>query len=88
MYDLNIEYEEMLGSRLYAMGGLRLVGSLKWFVSFAEYHLFNGALLQKRLIIWRSLLIIATPYESYVTADRRRFGTQWRRGIKLTIDLR
>jgi len=30
---------------------------------FAEYHLFYRALLQKRPIILRSLLIIATPYE-------------------------
>jgi len=31
-------------------------------VSFAEYCLFHRALLQKRPIIWRSLLIVATPY--------------------------
>ena len=29
---------------------------------FAEYRLFYRALLQKRPIIWRSLLIVATPY--------------------------
>ena len=44
------------------MGWLRLVGSLKWQVSFAEYRLFYRALLQKRPIIVRSLLTIATPY--------------------------
>ena len=44
------------------MGWLRLVGSLKWWVSFAEYHLFYRSLLQKRPIIWRSLLVAATPY--------------------------
>jgi len=44
------------------MGWLRLVGSLKSQVSFAEYSLFYRALLQKRPIILRSLLIIATPY--------------------------
>jgi len=43
------------------MGWLRLVGSLKLKVSFAEYHLFYKALLQKRPIILRSLLIVATP---------------------------
>jgi len=43
------------------MGWLRLVGSLKWQVSFAEYCLFYRALLQKRPIILRSLLIVATP---------------------------
>ena len=31
------------------------------FVSCAEYRLFYWALLQKRPIIWRSLLIVATP---------------------------
>jgi len=44
------------------MGWLRLVGSLKSIVSFAEYRLFYRALLQKRPIIWRGLLIVATPY--------------------------
>ena len=32
-------------------------------VSFAEYSLFYRALLQKRPVILRSLLIVATPYE-------------------------
>ena len=44
------------------MGWLRLVGSFKLQVSFAEYSLFYRALLQKRHIILRSLLIVATPY--------------------------
>ena len=44
------------------MGWLRLVGSLKLHVSFAEYSLFYRALLQKRPIILRSLLLEATPY--------------------------
>jgi len=44
------------------MGWLRLVGSLKLLVSFAEYCLLYRALLQKRPIILRSLLIVATPY--------------------------
>jgi len=39
---------------------LRLVGSLKLQVSFAEYRLLYRALLQKRLIILRSLLTEAT----------------------------
>jgi len=43
------------------MGWLRLVGSLKLQVSFAEYRLFYRARLQKRPIIWRSLLLVATP---------------------------
>jgi len=44
------------------MGWLRLVGSLKLQVSFAGYSLFYRALLKKRPIILRSLLIVATPY--------------------------
>jgi len=44
------------------MGWLRLVGSLKLQVSFAEYSLFYRALLQKRRIVLRSLLIVATLY--------------------------
>ena len=44
------------------MGWLRLVGSLKLQVSLAEYRLFYRALLPKRPIILRSLLIVATPY--------------------------
>ena len=45
------------------MGWLRLVGSLKLYVSFAEYRLFYRALLRKRPIILRSLLTVATtPY--------------------------
>jgi len=43
------------------MGWLRLVGSSNLQVSLAEYSLFNRALLQKRPIILRSLLIVATP---------------------------
>ena len=45
------------------IGWLRLVGSLKLQVSFAEYSLFCTAFLQKRPIILRSLLIVATLHE-------------------------
>ena len=41
------------------MGWLRLVGSLQLYDSFAEYRLFYRALLQKRPMILRSLLIVA-----------------------------
>ena len=54
----NLKYH--LASHL-DMGWLRLVGSLELQVSFAEYRLFYRALLQKRHIILRSLLIEATP---------------------------
>ena len=43
-------------------GVAAIVGSLKLKVSFAEYRLFYRALLQKRPIMLRSLLIVATPY--------------------------
>ena len=43
-----------------AMEWLRLVGSLKLYVSFAECRLFYRSLLQKRPIIVRNLLIVAT----------------------------
>jgi len=46
---------------IYAIG-LRCVGSLKLQVSFEEYCLLYGVLLQKRPIVLRSLLIVATPY--------------------------
>jgi len=54
------------------MGWLRLVASLKLQVSFAEYHLFYRALLQKRPIIVRSLQVVATLYHtnsSHVTYE-------------------
>jgi len=43
------------------MGWLRLVGFLKLDISCAEYSLFYRALLQKRPIILRSLLLVAPP---------------------------
>jgi len=43
------------------MGWLRVADSLKSYVSFAENRLFYRALSQKRHIIVRSLLIVATP---------------------------
>jgi len=47
------------------IGWLRWVGSLKLWVSFAEYRLFYRALLQTRPRLLRSLLFVATPYELY-----------------------
>ena len=44
------------------MGWLQLVGSIKFWVSFAEYSLFNRDLLQKRPLILSILLTEATPY--------------------------
>ena len=45
------------------MGWLRLLGSLKLQVSFAKEPYKRDDILQKRPIILRSLLIVATPYE-------------------------
>jgi len=47
------------------MGWLRLAGSLQLYVSSAEYSPFYTALLQKRIIILRSLIIVATPYRCW-----------------------
>jgi len=44
------------------MGWLRLVGSLKIYVSFAKEPYKRDDILKKRHIILRSLLIVATPY--------------------------
>jgi len=45
------------------MGWLRLVGSLKFLVCFAKEPYKRDDILQKRPIILRNLLIIATPYD-------------------------
>ena len=52
----------------YPYGGC-LRWALKWLVFFAESSLFYRALLQKRHVILRSILIIATPY-AYLLADK------------------
>ena len=44
------------------MGWLRQVGSLKLYVTFAKEPYKRDYILQKRPIILRSLLIVATPY--------------------------
>jgi len=49
----------------HVMGWLRLVGSIKLQVSFAEYSFFYRALLQKRPGVLRSLQVVATPYSIY-----------------------
>jgi len=63
------------------MGWLQLVGSLKLQISCAEYTLFYRALLQKRPIILRSLVVAATAYEymctySYAAKVARPRNTQ------------
>jgi len=65
-YSMNINYMMLyfvlIHREIITMGWLRLVGSLNLQVSSAEYSLFYRVLLQKRPIILRSLLIVATPY--------------------------
>jgi len=52
---------EMQGSVAITMGWLRLVGALKVQVSFAKEPYKRDDILQKRPIILRRLLIVATP---------------------------
>ena len=56
------EIEDFEAFRSRTMGWLRLVGSLKLQVSLAKETCKRGYILQKRPIILRSLLIVATPY--------------------------
>ena len=67
------------------MGWLRLVGSLKLQVSFAEYRLFYRALLQKRHIILRSLL--ETHHFKEPTNRRHPTGLYQTLLINLEIDI-
>ena len=57
------------------MGWLRLVGSLKLQVSFAKEHFKREDILQKRPIILRSLLVVATPYTCTNTNTHHKDGT-------------
>ena len=54
-----------------SMGWLRLVGSLKLQVSFAKETYERDYFLQKGLIILRSLLTVATPYDSFILKEFR-----------------
>jgi len=57
----DVDEQEIVDEQAKDMGWLRLVGSLQLQVSFAEYSFFCRTLLQKRPMIFRSLLIVATP---------------------------
>jgi len=61
------KYDSIHCTNLLLMGWLWIVGSLKLWVSFAEYSLYYRAFLQKRPIILRSLLSEVTPYMYGVT---------------------
>ena len=56
----------MIRIDMWCKGWLRLVGSLQLWVSFAEYRLYCRALLQKRPIILRSLLVEATLHDESI----------------------
>ena len=51
---------------IWDMGWLRLAGSLKWHVSFAKEPYRRDYILQKRPVIYWSLLVVATPYHGSV----------------------
>jgi len=51
----------------YHMGWLRLVGSIKSYISFAKEPYKRDNILQKRPIILSTLLTVATPYVSQYT---------------------
>ena len=59
---------------LFDMGWLRWVGSLKWKVSLAKEPYKRDDILQKRPIILRSLLIVATPYSTWYSWQKAWLG--------------
>jgi len=68
------------------IGWLRLVGSLKLQVSFAKEPYKRDDILPKRLIISRSLLIVATPHHTTALIHaamevRTAFGANSRYGV-------
>jgi len=62
LWTIALDYFRWQWLLLLTMRWLRLGGSWKLYVSFVEYCLFYRALLHKRRLIWRSLLIVVTPY--------------------------
>ena len=59
-------------NRVAHMGWLRLVGFSKLWVSFAKEPYKKDCILQKRLMILRSLLPVATPYIFISTSHTKR----------------
>ena len=57
-------------ARSSTMGCLRSVGSIKLYVSFQEYRLFYGALLQNRRTMLSILLTKATSYDAFLPLQR------------------
>jgi len=66
-----VNHEMHCDSQGGVIGWLRLVGSLKLYVSLENIGLFYRALLQKRLIVLRSLLAEATPYSKRTIVTER-----------------
>ena len=66
------------------MGWLRLVGSFKLQVSFAEYCLFHRALWQKRPVSLRSLVIAGTPHMRSALLLKQRGLLPMERGRRMT----
>jgi len=62
---------------------IRLVGSLKLWVSFAEYSLFYRALLQKGPTFRRSLLIVATLLSLLTHMHHNTMEASLRGGIEI-----
>ena len=58
--------------RILRMGWLRLVGSLKSWVSFAKKLYERDSILPKKPIILRSLLTVATPHGALTLCVRAR----------------
>ena len=69
-------YQKNRSVGVQGMGWLRFAGSFKLQDSFTEYRLFHRALLQKRPIILRSLLIVATPV---IRRGGSRYAIRWLR---------
>ena len=67
------------------MGWLQLVGSIKLQVSFAKDLYKRDYILQKRPIVLRSLLIVATPYvhslEQFILEYTSNCATGWQRPL-------
>jgi len=76
-YIWHIMNERLCKKNLPIMVWLRFVGSLKLDVSFAKKPYKRDDILQKRPLILRSLLIVATPYWNLSHVDESRRTYRW-----------
>jgi len=72
---------DILHTNKHTMGWLRLVGSLKLQVSFAKEPYQRDYILQKKPMILRSLLIVATPYIFLHVCERHTPHQQTHYGV-------